>query len=495
MSRRIPALLVLAGLIIGAIALGLFDPPVAHFAALVPKDAKFVVVSRSLNSLRAAYEGEYADRSSDPSVARIGTPVNVPDLNGFDYDRPIGMYVRDTGSPVYLVPFTDLGALEDAHGTARENINAKAPVRVARRYVSIADDDAVANVAKDDKWVLEASNFPLALVAAPSDASEFRGMLVTFFGQDAMPRVRNAVPLSAMCGTIPDAFATPFAEEFPKFRLALAVRKRRVPAVVFDFRAPVKAGGIVEAAADAGVDPAGLLAEFPAAGDMTTVVGLAAASSDWKARGLPFDPGPAAGAFAVVTMKYRAGRNNIVFAVQPKDPARLKDMRVAPENANEGVIDGNPMRSWALTEPPAAFANMLADAGNKAAPLHACEAIVNGRWILTMGSHGEELMRAMIRRATGATTMTLRNLAGEKTIGPEGKGSGKVVPMREHENFFAPGRVAVGFMLGEAQKAVAHPFPYIPMASIGQPDAVTFTVEVQGGWVKGDLRCFVADGK
>ena len=148
--------------------------------------------------------------------------------------------------------------------------------------------------------------------------------------------------------------------------------------------------------------------------------------------------------------------------------------------------------------PPAPLATIFRDSkvggsGNDAAPLHACEAIVAGRWFLTIGSHAEEVMRAMIRRATKASPMTLRNLAGEKTLG--GKSPGKVAIVRLHDNFFAPGRLALGFILGEAQKALEHPLPYIPMGSIGQPRAITFTVEAKDGWIHGDFRCFIADGR
>jgi hypothetical protein len=33
------------------------------------------------------------------------------------------------------------------------------------------------------------------------------------------------------------------------------------------------------------------------------------------------------------------------------------------------------------------------------------------------------------------------------------------------------------------------------MGSIGQPEAVTFTLEHRDGRFRGDLRCFVADGE
>jgi hypothetical protein len=493
MNGRIVVFLVFVSILLAAYGFGLFDPPAAHLASMVPGDTRFAVVSSSLNDLRTAFEGPYADKKSDAAQVRYGTPINLPGLDGIDYDRPLGYYVRDNSSPVYLVPFTDLGAMEDAHETARENINAHAPVRVAKRYVSVADDDSVATIGSDDPWILEACQHPLALVAKPANAVHLRGMLMTFFGHDKMPLVRKALPAAAMFSRLPSVLAQPLAEELPTFRLALMQRDSGSPSTRFDLRAKVRASGVIEGAQNSGVDPAALLADFPASGEMTTIVGLAAAGEHWTKFGAPFDPGPAAGAFAIVSLKYRAGRNNVVFALQPADPARLDGLRGAPANALGGVIDGTPMRSWAMPEPPSALAAILRDSGNDAAPLHACEAIVAGRWFLTIGSHAEEVMRAMIRRATKASPRTLRNLAGEKTLGV--KGSGSVAVVREHEQFFAPGKIALGFILGEAQKALQHPLPYIPMGSIGQPRAITFTVEVVDGWIRGDFRCFIADGR
>ncbi|MHC4451428.1 MAG: hypothetical protein ACYS0E_15040 [Planctomycetota bacterium] len=488
-GRTTLVILIAGGLGLAAWSLGLFDPPTAHIAALIPEGTRYAVVTRSLNDLREAYEGKYAPRNSDPAKSRFGQPVNVPELDGFDYERPAGYFTQD-GKLVYLVPVADQGAFEDAHAEARQNIRAQAPVRVAKHYLSVADSDAVAVVGPDNRWILEAAGHPLALVGRPTDAPVLRGMLVSFFGPDPLPRVRNALPIATLCARLSPTVADPMAAEMEQMRLALPDREPGGQ-VKFDLLARPSVTSHLARAADFApkAHVAELLGYFPAGNQMQTTAGASVVldGDAWKKFGSPFDVGPAAGAVGLVSLKFRAGKYAVVFGLAPTDARRANEIALAPPEAKERVVDGTPMRIWKLTDVPPFLQPIFVSDAETAPPLFACTARASGAWFCTMGAHAEEVMRVVIHAATEKSQKSLRNLVGDENR--------KIAPTRAHGRFFDAGRLAVGFMTAEAQRALRFPLPYIPMGSIGQPEAITFTLEHRDGRFRGDVRCFVADGE
>jgi len=489
-ARTTWIILIAGGLGLAAWSLGIFDPPAAHIAALIPDDAHYAVVTHSLNDLRAAYEGKYAPQDADPARARFGQPVNVPGLDGFDYDRPAGYFAQDD-RVVYLVPVSDQGAFESAHAEARENIHAQRPVRVAKHYLSVADSDAVAVVGPDNRWILEAAGHPLAMVGRPDDAALLKGMLVDFFAPDPLPRVRNAAHVSEMFRAIPARVAEPMAAEMDRMRLALPDRKHTGRQVRFDLLAEPSAQSHLARAAGYAADArvAEILGYFPAGNQVHTVLGVSVLldGEGWRSFGAPFDVGPAAAAFGIVELKFRAGRHAIAFALAPTDAQRLDSFAFAPADAENRAVDGRPIRIWPLPVPPAPFASILKSDAADPPPLFACTARAADVWFCTLGAHAEEVMRALLHAASGASQKTMRNLVGDENQ--------KIAPTRAHGRFFDPGRLAIGFFDARAQRALDFQLPYVPMAAIGQPEAVTFTLTHSDGRFHGDLRCFVADGE
>jgi len=486
--RTVLLVLLLAGIGLAAWLLGLFEPPTAHIAALVPEDATYAVVTRSLNELREAYEGKYAPRDADPARDRFGRPVNVPGLDGFDYDRPAGYFANADGRLVYVVPVADGDAFEAAHAGARENIHAKEPVRVAKHYLSVSQGDAVATVRDDDPWILEAATHPLALVGRPADALRLKAMLVAFFQPDGVPRVRNALPVANLFLGLPDRVADPMASELERFRLALKERESPGRQVRFDLVAEPSAKSHFARAAKFAADArvADLVGLMPAGKDVQTVLAVSALldGEGWKAFGAPFDVGPAAAAFGIASLRFRAGRHAAIFALAPTDPARLDGFFVAPADAEERAVGGTPVRVWRLAGPPPPLASVLATDAANPPPLYACTTRVDDVWFGAIGAHAEEVVRALVHAAKGETQKTMRNLVADENR--------RVAPTRAHDQFFHGGRIAIGFMDARAQRAVDFPLPYVPMASIAQPEAVTFVLTASEGRFYGELRCFVA---
>ncbi|MHC4939814.1 MAG: hypothetical protein ACYTHK_12660 [Planctomycetota bacterium] len=490
MSGRTTLVILLAGGIgLAAWYLGLFDPPTAHIAALIPDDTRFAVVTSSLNDLREAYEGKYAPRDADPAKSRFGQPVNVPELDGIDYDRPAGYFSKD-GKLVYLVPVVDQGAFEDAHSEARDNIRAQAPVRVAKHYLSVADSDAVATAGPDSPWILEASAHPLALVGRPVDGPVLRGMLVSFFGPDPLPRVRNSLPIATLCARLAPWIADPMAAEIEQMRLALPEQKKGRQVRLDLLVQPSSSSRLARAADFAPTAKVSkLLGYMPAGGQIQTTAGVSVVldAGTWKEYGSPFDVGPAAGAVGLVTLRFRAGKYALVFALAPTDAQRVADIEIAPPEAEEREVDGAKLRIWKLKDVPSWMEKFLVSDAAKAPAPYVCTARTNEAWFCAIGAHAEEVMRAVVQAATGRTQKSLRHLVGDENR--------KVAPTRAHGRFFDSGRIAIGFMEAQAQRALQFPLPYVPMASIGQPEAVTFTLALENGRLRGDLRCFVADAE
>jgi hypothetical protein len=488
-------LVVLGGLALLANWLGLFAPPAAHIAALVPEDAIYCVVSSSVNDLRELYVSKYQVTEFDPARARIGDPVNVPGLDGVDYERPVGVYLSRDRELVNLVPFTDLGAFEKAFDQTRENVNAKAPIEVAKHYLSVSESDAVATIGPDDRMILEASKHPLALVGRPGSSLELRAMLVALFGAERAPRMRTAIPLSALCLGMPEAVATAALRELRQFRLAVLPHKPDDPAVRFDLVAdPGPQSQLVRAAEYAtGGEAATLLGTLPAGHKMNTVAGAAVVldAEGWRTMGMPISVGPAAGMIGVVTLKYRAGRQCMVFGLAPSDPEALDRIAVAPvlgldpSAAQTIKLTGAELLLHRVKDAPSPFRKILSSEARSPPPLYLCTARLGGIWFCTLGAHAEEVMRAIVDGATGASRFVLRDIkAGVDK---------RLVPTALHPKLFRPGLLALGFLNAEAPRAIKFPIPHMQTASIGNPEAVTFTLAMEEDRLHADIRVFRAE--
>jgi hypothetical protein len=478
-----------------AYALGVFEPPTAHLAALVPDDAVFAVVSSSVNDLRQLYRATYQTSEYDAARTRLGQPVNVPGLVGIDYDRPVGSYFRRDDGLVYLVPVADLDAFKSAHDKTRENINIKAPVRVAKHYVSLAETAAVATIGPDNRMVLEACQYPLALVGHPRAPFELRAMLAAFFGPESPPPTPQLMPLAAMLARMPDPIATIAAGEIDRFRLAVCAHAEGDPAVRFDLLIDPARNSHLAAAAEyaGGMQVSDLLGVLPAGHKMNTILGAAAMlnGESWQSLGLPINVGPAAAMIAIVELKYRAGRHTVVFALAPTNEraferiAQTSVLGLDPAAATVIPLTGAEIRLQEIEQAPAAFDAVFATDANTPPKLHLCRARIGSAWYCTLGAHAEEVMRAIADGAAGATPAVMSKLFGGIDK--------KIVPTAAHPNFFRKGLVAAAFATAEVPKALAFPFPYIQTASIGTPEAFTVTIEPDGDRIHAELMAFRAE--
>ena len=496
--RLVPLLLIAAvALLAAAYGLGLFAPPAAHLAALVPEDATFAVVSSSVNDLRELYVSEYQVAEFDAARTRLGEPVNVPGLNGVDYDRPVGLYFRPGEGLVRLVPIADLGAFEAAHRGELQNVNVKAPVRVAKGYVSVAESDAVAGVGPDNRQVLEAAQYPLALVGNPTDSAALRGMLLAMFGPERPPRTPNVVPLSALLARMPENIARLAAAELGPFRLAVLPHEAGDPAVRFDLLGEATSqshlGAAVEYAGDGAV--ADLIGVLPAGNKINTIAAAAVVlnAESWQELGLPMNVGPAAGMVAVVQQKYRAGRHTIVFGLAPKNEraferiAQTPLLGLEPDAATTPKVDGPEIRLFRVPTPPASLAHLFASDAQSAPPLYFGRVRIQNAWYCALGAHAEEVLRAIADGASGASPAVMRGLFADEAK--------RLAPTVAHTKFFRKGLLAAAFLTAEGTKALRHPFPFIQTASIGMPEALTLTVEPKDGKLHADLRAFRPERK
>ena len=131
------------------------------------------------------------------------------------------------------------------------------------------------------------------------------------------------------------------------------------------------------------------------------------------------------------------------------------------------------------------FASILSSEAREPPPLYLCTTRLGGKWFCTLGAHAEEVMRAIVDGATGASSFVVRDLkAGIDK---------KLVPTALHTDFFRPGLLALGFFGAEAARALKYPLPHIQTASIGNPEAMTFTLAMEEDRLHGDIRAFRAE--
>ena len=78
-------------------------------------------------------------KNFSPAAARIGQRVNVPDLNGIDYDAPVGSYLTQAGEEIFLraVPRSSTPSRRRSTKT-RKTSTCAIPERVAKNYLSLS---------------------------------------------------------------------------------------------------------------------------------------------------------------------------------------------------------------------------------------------------------------------------------------------------------------------------------------------------------------------
>ena len=153
----------------------LTDEPV-HVSSLVPEDAGFALVVRSLNDLGTLFQGADARADYDPARELVGRPANVPNLDGVAFDRPAVRMLTADNQSVQLLPMTDPDAFKQAFDKGITDIQLEAH-RIGD-YMALTDRDYRPGREDPNGWIVRAlDTYPFAIVATPKDARFVRAVL------------------------------------------------------------------------------------------------------------------------------------------------------------------------------------------------------------------------------------------------------------------------------------------------------------------------------
>jgi hypothetical protein len=459
---RLATLGIAAALLLAALLgyLLFFDRSPVHVAALVPEEAIFAVAFPSLNELRSTYEGGYGPPNREFDAARdlVGRRINVPELDGLDFGRPVVSYTLGSGAEVILVPVRDFAACRRAFETNREAVRLRAPKRIGD-YLSFSASAESAARGPDDRRILRALDYPVGIVLSTREPEKAQLFLdVTLAGKPRRPGA---------------GFAARFlAEEGDSWVAGVRPLRGGDEAAVVEVTVEPRADGLLPRSARAakGCDPAALARAFPA----RSLLFLAAAlgEGDAKKLGLPA-PLDAEGAlaFAVVGPQRPC---DLLLALKPGDPAKLRALDASgpsllwPDAATpipfSAMEDGGTVvRTAPLPSLPEAFRGLLDPDARAPAPLFLSTAVEGGTWFLAAGPNAETTLRTALACRRG---------------GQESVGLGANLPVSRHSGFFSPGRSALGMVSQAGLRAFGLSFPVLELGGIGPFSTLTFTLDV-----------------
>jgi hypothetical protein len=450
----------------------------ADVSALVPPDFEAAVFCRSLDDLRLAYEGpnRRRDADADPAANRFGTPLNVPGLAGIAQHEPIGSYVAD-GNEIFLVPVTDTSALEDAFEKRGGNLKMRAPVRVAKNYVSMSMTPAHASRHAEDPLLSRVRDFPISAYARPRGPE-------TIFRLHGLLLAREAPPHES----VPDLLATMRPGDGPANFLAreceellIGVHLPEAPQPFrFTLAAKPRDGGVLaratRLAADA--DLLGLVAPLP----FNTLLAFGAAldGAGWKELGLPLALGDGAFAAGIVEEQGHARPYNVILAARPVDPAALAGLRdagaavlldagaAAPEFASADDV----VRVARLPHAPERLKAVLRVHSRTEPALYLATADVDGCWYAAIGSQAEAILRRTLsnrRKTPELGVRALRFLAA-------------------HDGFWDGPAVAAAWVSKPGLRAFGLGMPFVQLVSVGEPAGASVVVRPGDLGLVGDLR-------
>jgi hypothetical protein len=481
-GMRLLTLGVLALLLLGAILylFTLFGLPEVHVSALVPADAKVVIGYSSINELRELYEGPTAPMNFDPALSRIGRQVNNPGFDGIDFEQAVASYVTQDGKVVHLVPFVDFDAFEKAFAISRDNIHLRGPFREARNYLSASKTGVRPERGPEDTLARQLDEQVMLLAGRPESAVDVRFMLTYLLGLD-VDTAGITVPLLARIVTgIPEGAAGFVAEECDDFLLGVPKGQKATDPLRFVLRATPRAQGALARAEETAkqVDLARLVGSFPRAAGI--VVGGVMDARGWGEIGVELPLGDGALVAGVVERKYHGRPFTLLVAARPKDPKNLEPLRAQGPALLSGTAalefaaeedEGTEVRTATLEDPPAWMATILRTNQKVPPPVYLSTAVEKGIWYCAIGSQAEHTVRSALGCLRGATELSLR---GAESV-------------QGHREFFRAGHTALALITPEGLKALRVPMPFVQIANVGQPKAVTFVLDM-AGMAQGDLR-------
>lgn len=438
-------------------------------SALVPEDARFVVVYRSVNDLRDAFRGRHVPQREDAARRLLGSPANNPDLDGVAFDRPAARYLTRDMQEVILLPVANFRAFEEAFDRNREALRLRAPVRVGD-YVSVSASSARARRGPDNPDVVEALDAPYGAVVAESDPRVLRLTLPRLLALEE-PDARS----------LPDALFDRLARECRRIVLEAHPGGEEGDAgrLAFTFRI---GPGAMERAAKAAfaLDAAGLAACFPA--ETLLLAAGALAAPEWEALFPEMRLGDAAVAAGIVRTAEGRRPHALLVAVRAAEEARLRALDASaaslvwPDPATpipfEALDDaGTTVRSAPLPAPPPFLAPLYRDDSGTAPPVRVALATERGVFLLAVGSRADGVVRRALAHLRGDRAASLASLA----------------PVAAHPGFLDPGAAFLGAALEEGLRALGASMPLLGVVDIGRPAAATFRARFDGA-LRVDVR-------
>lgn len=484
---RLLTLVILATVLIGA-AFALFTfvgLREVHIASLVPGDFRFGVFYSSVNDLEELYEGRLRRKDFNPAKVRIANRMNVPGFEGVPYDEPVGYFVTRDKKEYFLAPYTDLGALEDAFDKGKENLNLNSPRRVARNYVSISAAPGKVTPGPDNPLVLEAVKYPVALAGRPDDANAVRLMLRYLLAWDGDPKLPGVPRASDDVVKLPPAVTGLIAEECEGLVLGFSKPKEDgLGGLAHLFAQLSKDGALDRAAALAEkVELSDVLGCFPR--DTAVLAGAVLDARGWKRVGVPLPMGDGALAAGVVHKQYHARRFTVLVVARPTDPLVLKGMFENALRQYAGVAftdvadKETTVKTAKLQVVPEGFEVALRSAKKAPPPVYVSTAVEKGTWFWAIGSQAESVVRHALSCLRGATQLSIYGQQRAPYAGPIKTSS----PLKRTR-----GHVAVAYAEADGMRAFRYPLPWIDIAGIGQPAALTATLDVSRGEARGEIR-------
>jgi hypothetical protein len=437
--------------------------------ALVPEDARFVVVYRSVNDLRDAFRGRHVPQREDPARRLLGSPTNNPDLDGVAFDRPAARYLTREMQEVILLPVANFDLFEEAFDRNRESLRLRRPVRVGA-YVSVSASSARARRGPDHPDVVEALEAPYGAIVAEADPKVLRLTLPRLLALEEADA--RALPdavfgfLARECRRIV-LRAHPGADEGEAGRLAFTLRT---------------SPGAIERAAKAaeGLDAAALAACFPA--ETLLLLSGALAAPEWDALLPDLQLGDAAAAAGIVRTTEGRRPYALLVAVRPAEEARLRALDAsaaslfwpdpgAPIPFETADDSGTVIRAAPLPAPPFALAQILRDDSGTAPPVRVALATERGVFFLAVGSRAESVVRRALAHLRGDRAASLFALG----------------PVAAHARLLEPGAAFLGVALEEGLRALGASMPLVGVTDIGKPVAATLRARFDGA-LRVDVR-------
>ena len=443
----------------------------AHISALVPEDFAFGVFSSSLNDLDELYEAPYRNRETNPAALRYGDPVNVPHLDGFDYDRPIGSFVSTGEAEIFLIPVRDAGAFEDAFEVERTNVKMRDPMQPAKNYLAVSDRSVKVRRGDKNDLVIKAAGYPLAGAGHPKTGIHLRLLLWYMFHRES-PRKPPGIPVLARVALrIPKPVADRIANECDSVLLGIPLPRTTAEPVRIEGEIALRDAGHVARSAHLAteLDLTNMVASFP---HLTVLlVGGVLDEAGWRDVGLPLEVGDAAVAFAIVEREYHARRFNFLVAVRPSSPDHLRKLEAdghtrfldAAPGTFKVIEDGSAkVRTAALEKAPAWLAHLLRSDAKKAPQLFVSTTSERGVWYCSIGSQAEGTVRHALACLRDKPELGLRR---QKQVG-------------DHKEFLRGPHVGVAVVTVQGLRALGYRMPIFEFASLGQPPAITATLDV-----------------